>query len=440
MIAVLTPEEVRAVDAAASESMDVLIGRAGAAVATEALDLLGGAYGRRVVVVVGKGNNGADGRAAARLLRRRGVRVEVIDAADAPEVLPPSDLVIDAAYGIGFRGTWDAPSPAGAPVLAVDIPSGVDALTGAAGDATLAAVRTVTFAAVKPGHLFGRGAELAGEVVVADIGLDVSGATAWLLEDGDVRVPDRQRETHKWKAAVWVVAGSPGMAGAAALVTRGAQRAGAGYVRLSVPGGNADEATPTEVVGVGLPASGWAGQVLDGLGRFGAVVVGPGLGRGSDDDVQALVTAATVAVVVDGDGLTALGPSPAAPGAVLTPHDGEYERLAGHPPGADRIAATRELAATTGATVLLKGPTTVVADPEGRVLLAATGGPRLATAGTGDVLAGIIGALLAAGMPVLHAAACGAHLHGLAAEAGPPHGLIASDLPDLLPGVLAAIG
>lgn len=440
MIPVLTPEEVRAVDAAAPEPVDVLIGRAGAAVAAEALDLLGGAYGRRVVVLAGTGNNGADGREAARLLRRRGVRVEVVDAAGAPEVLPPSDLVVDAAFGTGFRDTWGAPSPAGASVLAVDIPSGVDALTGAAGDATLAAVRTVTFAAVKPGHLFGRGAELAGEVVVADIGLDVSSATTWLLEDADIRVPDRARDTHKWKAAVWVVAGSPGMTGAAALATRGAQRAGAGYVRLGIPGGDTNTGTPTEAVGVELPATGWSAEVLAGLDRFGAVVVGPGLGRGSDDDVRALVAGTTTPVVVDGDGLTALGRSPAAAGCILTPHDGEFERLAGRPPGPDRIAAARELAVTTGATVLLKGPTTVVAEPGGRVLLAATGGPRLATAGSGDVLAGIIGALLAVGMRPLEAAAFAAHVHGLAAQAGPPHGLVADDLPDLLPEVLAGIG
>jgi NAD(P)H-hydrate epimerase len=356
-------------------------------------------------------------------------------------VLPLADLVVDAAYGTGFRGTWDAPSPAGAPVLAVDIPSGVDALTGAAGDSTWAAVRTITFQAVKPGHLLGRGAELAGEVVVADIGLDVSGASSWLVEDGDVVLPDRPRDAHKWRSAVWVVAGSPGMTGAAHLATRAAQRTGAGYVRLSVPGGAAGEGTPVEAVGVPLPASGWVDEVLDGMGRFGAAVVGPGLGRGSDDDVRALVAAASVPLVVDGDGLTALGRHPQVPAhVVLTPHDGEHERLTGAKPGADRIAAARALAASTGATVLLKGPTTVVAEPGGRVLLSATGDARLASAGTGDVLSGIIGALLASGVAPLEAAAWGAHLHGLAGQAGPARGLVAGDLLDRLPEVLAAVG
>src|SRR5687767_13443292 len=153
MQAIVTPDEMAAVDAAAPEPVDVLIGRAGRAVARAALAMLGGGYGRRVVVVAGKGNNGNDGREAAAHLRRRGVRVHVIDAADGPDVLPGADLVIDAAYGTGFRGSYDPPSPGGAPVLAVDIPSGVDGLTGEVGGEALRAHRTVTFAAWKPGLL-----------------------------------------------------------------------------------------------------------------------------------------------------------------------------------------------------------------------------------------------------------------------------------------------
>jgi ADP-dependent NAD(P)H-hydrate dehydratase / NAD(P)H-hydrate epimerase len=239
MIPVLTPEEMAAVDAAAPEPVEVLIERAGAAVARAALDLLDGVYGRRVVVVAGKGNNGNDGRAAAARLRRRGVRVAVLDAATPPARIPPCDLVVDAAYGTGFRGTWEPPDPGDAPVLAVDIPSGVDGRTGQAEGLVLAAERTVTFAALKPGLLLGEGPELAGEVHLADIGLDVSGASTALVEDADVArwLPVRPRETHKWQAAVWVVAGSPGMTGAATLAARGAQRIGAGYVRLSTPGG-----------------------------------------------------------------------------------------------------------------------------------------------------------------------------------------------------------
>ncbi|MDP8987967.1 MAG: bifunctional ADP-dependent NAD(P)H-hydrate dehydratase/NAD(P)H-hydrate epimerase, partial [Actinomycetota bacterium] len=238
MIPVVTPEEMAAVDAAAPEPVGILVRRAGGAVARAAVQALGGAYGRRVVVVAGKGNNGADGREAARRLRRAGARVTVLDAGGDHTEVPPCDLVIDAAYGTGFRGDWRPPHPRGAPVLAVDIPSGVDGRTGEASPEVLAAVRTVTFAALKPGLLLGRGPDLAGEVVVADIGLDVGRAKAGLVTDGDVGgwLPSRPRQTHKWRSAVWVVAGSPGMSGAATLAARGALRAGAGYVRLSTPG------------------------------------------------------------------------------------------------------------------------------------------------------------------------------------------------------------
>jgi NAD(P)H-hydrate epimerase len=442
----MTPEEMAGVDAAAPEPVEVLIERAGAAVAWEALDLLEGAYGRRVVVVAGKGNNGNDGRAAAARLRRRGVRVLVVDAADASARLPACDLVIDGAYGTGFRGTWDPPDPGGAPVLAVDIPSGVDGLTGAADGDVLAAERTVTFAALKPGLVLGRGPELAGNVRVADIGLDVSGASTGLVEDADVAswLPARPREAHKWRAAVWVVAGSPGMTGAAVLATRGAQRIGAGYVRLSTPGGEVGDGAPVEAVGTPLPAEGWAAEVLDGVDRFAAVVVGPGLGRddGTAAEVRRLAAECPVPMVVDGDGLTALGEDVGKVvqrSTVLTPHDGEYERLTGGPPAADRVAAAGGLARSAGCVVLLKGPTTVVAAPDGGVSLVTAGDARLATAGTGDVLSGAIGGLLAQGIDPDRAAAAGAHLHGRAARLGPARGLVAGDLPDLLPAALAAV-
>ena len=231
LLPIVTPEEMAAIDAAAPEAVEVLIGRAGAALAAEAVRMLGGTYGRRVVVVAGKGNNGADGREAAERLRRRGVRVNVIDAADAPASLPPSDLVIDAAYGTGFRGAYDAPDPGGVPVLACDIPSGIDGLTGEDVDGgAMRASRTVTFAALKPGLLFEPGRSSAGDIVVADIGLDVGGARAHVLEADDVAawLPTRARDTHKWRTAVWVVGGSPGMTGAPVLAASAAARAGAG--------------------------------------------------------------------------------------------------------------------------------------------------------------------------------------------------------------------
>jgi len=447
MIPVLTPAQMAAADEAASEPVEVLIERAGAAVAHEALLVLGGAYGRRVVVLAGKGNNGADGRAAAARLRRRGARVEVVDALDLPSHLPECDLVIDAAYGTGFRGDYDAPSAGRAPVLAVDIPSGVDGTTGEAGGRVLQATRTVTFAALKPGLLFGAGRVLAGEVVLADIGLEVR-STVGVVERSDVAawMPALRTDGHKWDAAVLAVTGSSLMMGAAHLVAAGAQRAGAGMVRLGSPGAGDGASRPIEAVGISLPTEAWEASLQD-LGRCRALVVGPGLGRdpGSQASVRALLGSADVPAVIDADALTALAGllSPALrrrpADSVLTPHDGEYERLMAERPGADRLAAARRLAEASGSVTLLKGSTTVVAHPDGRVRIVTTGDARLATAGTGDVLSGVVAALLARGLTAFDAAAAGAWMHGRAGQLGRAEGFIASDLLPLLPAALAEV-
>jgi NAD(P)H-hydrate epimerase len=444
---VVTPPEMKAIDEASPEPVDVLVERAGAAVARAALEMLGGGYGRRVVVIAGKGNNGADGRAAAARLRRRGVRVEVVDATDQPDRVASSDLVIDAAYGTGFHGDYEAPDPAGAPVLAVDIPSGVNGLTGEAGPGAVRAQRTVTFAAYKPGLLLQPGARLAGDVTVADIGLDTSTATAWLVEEADVRewLPPAPPESHKWKHALWVVAGSPGMTGAAHLCARAALRSGASTVRLGIPG-VPPEPRFLEVVGRTVPATEWDASVLEQLDREKGLIVGPGLSRtdSTRQSVRRLVAGASVPVVVDADGLVALGTAEEArevigarsAGTILTPHDGEFRRLMGRPPGPDRLEAARALARGTGATVLLKGSVTIVAEPGGRALLSNAGDARLATAGTGDVLSGVIGAFIAQGLDPLRAAAGAAVAHGVAAKRGWRRGLVAGDILDLLPEVL----
>ncbi len=182
MIPIVTPKEMAAIDAAAPEPVEVLVDRAGAAVAGVARRMLGGTYGRVVNVIAGKGNNGADGRIAGERLASAGVTVRVFDAATTPSMLPAADLVVDAAYGTGFHGTWSAPDVGAARVLAVDIPSGVDGLTGVAVPGTLAAAETVTFAAMKPGLLINDGQRLAGAITVADIGLDVSSARAHVVE------------------------------------------------------------------------------------------------------------------------------------------------------------------------------------------------------------------------------------------------------------------
>lgn len=447
MIPVVTVAEMNAVDQAAPDPVEVLIGRAGRAVALAALDLLGGAYGRRVVVVAGKGNNGADGRAAAAHLRARGVRVAVLDAASAAGGrLPAADLVIDAAFGTGFHGTYYPPDPGRAPVLAVDIPSGLDGDTGVAGGGALAAVATVTFQAYKPGLLLGEGPDRCGRVVVADIGLGPAVdeiASSWLVTDGDARwLPRSPRDSHKWRTAVMVVAGSPGMMGAPRLVSQAALRAGSGYVCLGVPGAGLQTLPSSEAVGVALSATDWELPAAQAAGRCRALVAGPGLGRSASvgRSVAGLLSGVERPAVVDADGINALGSvegvrqvaSRRSAATVITPHDGEFERLTGAPPGDDRLAAVRALAATSGAVVLLKGPTTVVAAPDGWAWFVTSGSSRLATAGTGDALSGVIGAFLARGAPAPEAAAWAAHVHGRAAQLGRAVGLVAGDLPDLI--------
>jgi NAD(P)H-hydrate epimerase len=437
--------------ALAHSSHETLVHRAGTAAAHAALRLMGGAYGRRVVVVAGKGSNGADGRVAASALARRGARVAVVEAKEAPAELPPCDLVIDAAYGTGFRGSYDAPRPpAEAAVLAVDLPSGVDADSGEAPGRAVRADATVTFAALKPGLLQGEGPARCGRVQVADIGIGFPLPRALLVEDADAAiVPPRARGGNKWNHAVGVAAGSAGMEGAAVLCTRGAMAAGAGMVRLGPPG-EPVAPWPTEAVRMHLPPRHWAIPFLEGSAKCKAVVIGPGLGTDAHtaEEIRAVVAAVPVPVVIDADALTALGDAAAArellgrrnAPAVLTPHDGEYARIAGKPPGSDRLAAARRLAAAIGAVVLLKGPLTAVAAPVDNapdVLLAGAGRPSLATAGSGDVLSGIIGAFLARGLPPHEAAAVGAHLHGQAAALGPSEGLVAGDLPGLLTRLLS---
>lgn len=459
LVPIVTPAEMRSIDQDAPEPVDELIARAGSALARHAISMLGGTYGRRVVVLVGGGNNGNDGRDAARRLTARGVRVRVIEVGEVATtgpgedslLLPECDLVIDAAFGTGFRGEYTAPTaPTGAMVLAVDIPSGIDGLDGSAGGRIMAADETISFAALKPGLLLGAGAVAAGRITVADIGLDVSRASAHLVGAAAVAgwLAPRAADAHKWNSAVCIVAGGPGMGGAAALCARAALRTGAGYVRLATPGEPAMQ-LPTEVVTTHLDRSDWSHAVIAELGRFRSLVIGNGLGTDPETmtsvlEVLAEAKARALPTVVDADALTALASVGAdhhrliellGPHAVLTPHDGEFARLTGAAPSGDRIAAARDLSARTGSIVLLKGRATIVSAPDGTVLVSTAGDERLATAGTGDVLAGIIGALLAEGADPLRAAASGAFIHGRAGALGWRSGSVAGDLPWRIPGV-----
>ncbi|MGH9024553.1 MAG: NAD(P)H-hydrate dehydratase, partial [Acidimicrobiia bacterium] len=322
-----------------------------------------------------------------------------------------------------------------------------------AGDA-VHAERTVALAALKPGLVQEPGRSHAGRVDVVDIGIAVGRADSspllFVTERADVAawLPSRDAGTNKWAVgAVMVVGGSGGMTGAPSFVSHAALRAGAGMVWCGVPGVEAAEAgSGSEVITKALPATSdraldasAAGPVLEAIDRFGALVVGPGLG--GDERTQAavgrLVAEAPVPVVIDADALNALARDPAPlrrrhdaqlPLAVLTPHEGEFARVAGAPAGPDRVGAARILAARAHAVVVLKGPATVIAAPDGRAALNPTGGPWLATAGTGDVLSGIVGAFLAEGLPPFEAATAAVWVHGRAADYAGHSGLLAGDL------------
>ena len=441
MIPIVTPEEMRAVDSASAEPSDVLIDRAARAVARIAVEMMGGSYGRRVAVVAGPGNNGADGRVASGHLRRRGVRCRIYDVGDClPEHIGGFDLVIDAAFGTGLSREFIFPSvDKHAAVLAVDIPSGVDGLTGRLIGRPARADRTVTFAALKPGLVLEPGRSVAGEVTVVDIGLDTGPAMATAMEPSDLAaaLAPRRPDDHKWRAAVRVIGGSPSMTGAPCLAARAAQRAGAGLVQLAVPGGLGGPG-PTEAVGHPLPADAWGSEAVAGADRLQAVLVGPGLGPGHVSSVGDVLTV-ECPLIVDGDALqpeivkaVSRRKSP----TVLTPHEGEWVRL-GASTDPDRIKAVHALAEATGVVVVRKGPTTLIGAPAEPVRVITSGSAALATAGTGDVLAGLILGLLARGLAPIDAASAAAQLHAAAAAVAPV-GLIAGDLIDRIPTVLAA--
>jgi NAD(P)H-hydrate epimerase len=316
---------------------------------------------------------------------------------------------------------------------------------------------TVTFAAPKPGLWFHPGRAAAGTVHVADIGIDLGAdpTRVALVEGDDVVewVPPRAATTHKWRSGVLVVGGSAGMTGAPMLSAHAATHLGAGIVIAALPGEAATRASGTEVITRVLAAdasgsitSAAVAELAPDLDRYGGVVLGPGLGRG--DGVAATIAALARVVpgplVLDADALVGLGTDldpvreRAAP-TILTPHDGEYERLTGARPGPDRIDAARTLAAAAGSVVVLKGPTTVVAAPDGRVRVNPTGTADLATAGSGDVLSGMIAAFCARGVEPLEAAAAAVFVHGLAAESAGHTGFVATDLPGLAAGALRRI-
>ena len=430
------------------ESAGELMERAGAAVAAEVLRAYPDA--RRIAAVCGGGANGGDGRIAARILREAGR--DVVETDDLAGV--GADVVVDALFGTGFHG---APRPdaaaaiermnaSGAPVVSVDLPSGVDASTGEIAGAAADAHVTVTFHGRKVGLVVAPGRFHAGRVVVADIGLEagptaIVRATAALLG----RVPRRGiRDTKFSSGSLLVVGGAPGTTSAAVLASTAALRADAGYVTLAVPAGSLPiaEALALEPVKRGFEW-GDAFEALEAdVERSSALALGPGLGR--SDEARALVRAllerSTLPAVVDADGLFGLEPVAREAPTVLTPHAGELARLLGIDSAtvsAHRLESAARVAERFGAVVLLKGADTIVRAPDGRTVVCDTGPPSLATAGTGDVLTGIVGAFLAKGLDPVDAAAGAAVAHGLAARAVLHQaGLVASDVAAALPAVL----
>lgn len=456
-----------------------LMQRAATGLARRCAELLadrhGGVYGRSVLLLVGAGNNGGDALYAGARLARRGAAVRALLL--APRRAHPggladllasggrtverydgvTDLVVDGVLGIGGQGGLrpDAASAferaragtagdgARPVVVAVDVPSGIDVDSGNVEGDTVEADVTVTFGCLKPGLVVGPAAPRAGLVELVDIGL-----RPWLPEVPALRLPDAPDVAGWWRrpapddnkysrGVVGVATGSATYPGAAVLSVAGALAGPVGMVRYAGSAADQVRARHPQVV---------AADRVGDAGRVQAWVCGSGLGT-DDRAGQELraVLSAPVPACLDADALTLLGEEPQreqvrrrhAP-TVITPHDGEFARLSGEPPGADRCGSARALAAHLGVVVLLKGDRTVVATPEGDTYVNPTGTPALATAGSGDVLAGLLGALLAAGLPAAPAAVAAAYVHGLAGRAAAVSGPVtAVQVADALSGVLS---
>ena len=508
MISVLSRAQMRAFDAHAIGACAVpgvvLMENAGRGAADVIeRELLGGcAKSRRIVVVCGTGNNGGDGFVVARHLVARGADVKTwlvgrVDAtkgearanlealggiggavheigADVQplrDALSATELVVDALFGTGLdrhlaganAEVVAAMNEATAPKAALDVPSGLDADTGVPLGVAVRAELTITFAHHKLGLLTPGGAHYGGRLVVVDIGVPASlasavGASAQLLESRDVSALLRPRaaDAHKNSAGhVAVLAGSPGKVGAALMVAGASLRAGAGVVTIATWDGaiGAIESRVLEAMTARLDAASLAPSIDAALAGKRAVIIGPGFGLDAlaKRAVEHVLASFGGPVVVDADALTVFAGAPTAfiacRAAILTPHPGELGRLLGISAAdveRDRFALARKLAAQSRAVVVLKGARTLVAAPDGRVVINASGNAALATAGSGDVLAGIIGALACALDP-FDAACAGVFIHGAAGDAwarahdGADRGLLASEIADSVPAVVAAL-
>jgi hydroxyethylthiazole kinase-like uncharacterized protein yjeF len=447
----------RAAESASGIAPAELMERAGALAAGAVLAVFAP---RAAVVACGTGNNGGDGYVVARHLAAAGVSVTVAATGDptsataavmrarwAGEVVPlasaePCALLIDAVVGIGCTRPLAALNDlarlaATARIVAIDVPSGLDADTGS-GDSLIADL-TIACGTLKPAHLLA--AARCGRVVVADLGFDTRAATLLATARPPPLTPSD--DAHKYaRGAVFTLGGKPGFGGAARLAATAAVRAGAGLALIACPAAALTEnAARLDAVMVRTADDGPAVTALLTQHRFAATIVGPGLEN--DADRIAAVLASGLPVVLDAGVFTAFADAPdrlaaALTGpAVLTPHDGEFVRLFGALPG-DRLAQTRAAAARVRAVVVRKGPATIIAAPDGRAAINAHATPWLATAGSGDVLAGVIAALLAQGFDAFDAACAGVWLHGDAGQRAGP-GMTADDLPAAVGWAVAAL-
>ena len=431
------------------DTVPELMERAGGAVAEEALRRWPDA--RAFTCVCGGGANGGDGRIAAGLLRAARRNVLVVDArADESELGRP-DVIVDALFGTGFTGEprpaasalIESMNAAGVPILAVDLPSGVDASTGEIEGAAVRAAASVTFHGQKVGVAVGPGRFYAGDVVVADIGL-APGETEHRLVSADVLglVPAKRPEDNKYSAgSVLVVGGAPGTTGAACLAAEAAFRADAGYVTVAAPAASLPVIEGRLLEAVKRPLA----DVFDAAERASALAIGPGLGRDSETRrlVKRLLEEIDLPAVVDADALLGLEPFRRQAETVLTPHSGELGRLLDRDSAwisAHRLAAARRAVERFRCVVLLKGADTIVAAPGEGPLVCGLAPPSLATAGSGDVLTGVTASFLAKGMGARLAAAAGATACAVAASLLPSRGVVASDVIAKLPEVLGGDG
>ena len=454
----LTADETRAAEEAHQGSLEELMERAGAAVAETVLRQFPG----RVTVVCGKGNNGGDGKVCARVLREAGREVILVEGVGD---LGDPDVIVDALLGIGLR---EAPredaarmiervNAVGRPVVAVDVPSGVNASTGEVPGAAVRATTTVTFGAAKVGLAISPGRAHAGSVMVAPLGLRPRAHEHALVPASALlEVPRKQADSTKYRAgSVLVVGGSRGLTGAPMLAALAAFRADAGYVAVAAPESSLPvlEARLLEVVKRPLPEDSAgrllpraADAILEAAEKADAVAIGPGLGRsdGTVELVRILLERLVCPVVLDADALWELEPFVRTAPTVLTPHTGELAHLLGATSAEidlHRLESVRRAASRFASVVLLKGADTLVAAPREGVLVASYGTPALATAGSGDVLTGVVACFLAKGMDPKLGAATAAVAHGVAAElVEPQRGVIASDLLPELRRALAGHG